>query len=377
MIFGVPREIKTQEFRVGAMPFLVKELSRKGHQILVETGAGEHCEATDSQYERSGATIVPSAEKLYSGAEVILKVREPQPVEIDLIRPDQAIFTFFHFINHADLIKTLAARGCTCLSYEFVEDEDGNHAIMAPISRIAGQMAVTNGAYYLQKHYGGRGIIMGHVTGSPPASVTILGAGHVGQQAAITAANLGASVSVLDVDYRQLQTLNALGHQNITTLINSEESLRELLPQTDLLISALRVPGECTPKLITAEMIRTMKQGSVIMDVDADLGGSLENVKITHHDNPIYEVDGVIHFSVSNITSAAPQIASRALSAALMPFLIPVSEHGFEETLLLHPNLAKGITIYKGHVVKKFLAKAAGLTYTDLKQKIQELNPPD
>lgn len=374
MIFGVPREIRTLEMRVGALPFLVKELVRRGHQVLVETGAGESSEALDSQYERVGATIIPSAEKLYSSAETILKVREPQPVEIDLIRPDQAVFTFFHFIHNTELIKTLIGRGCTCLAYEFVEDDYGQHALLLPVSRISGQMAVINGAYYLQKHCGGRGIVLGRVTGSPPAQVTILGGGNVGYQAAITAASLGARVIVLDTDFVKLQQLDALGYNNLTTLISTEDNVKELLPETDLLVSAVRVPGKATPKLITTEMVKTMRSGSVIIDVDVDLGGSVETGKVTHHDNPTFVVDGVVHYCVSNITSGVPQIASRALSAALMPYLIKIAEVGFENALLNYPGITQGLSIYKGHVVKENLAEATGLPLADLKQKIKELS---
>ncbi len=377
MIFGIPKEIRTQETRVGALPFLVKELVRRGQQVYVETGAGEDCEAPDSRYERMGATIVPSAEKLYSLSEIILKVREPQPVEIDLVRPDQAIFAFFHFISNTDLLKNLAGRGCTCLAYEYVEDEHRDHPISVPISRITGQMAVINGAYYLQKHNNGRGIVLGRVTGSEPAQVTILGAGNVGSQAAVTAAGLGARVVVLDHDYAKLQKLDLIGFSNIITLINTDEQLKEVLPGTDLLISCVQVSDKATPKLVTPEMVRTMRRGSVIIDVDVDLGGGVETSKVTHHDNPTFIVDGVVHYGVSNITAGVPKIASRALSAALIPFLVKISEMGLAETILNDPVIASGVSIYKGHIVKDFLAEEAGLPLADLSTKIQELASED
>ncbi len=377
MIFGIPKEIRAQENRVGALPFLVKELVRRGHQVNVETGAGEHCEATDSQYERSGANVIPSAEKLYSSAEIILKVREPQPVEIELINPDQVIFAFFHFINTIELVKSLAGRGCTCLAYETVQDERQQHALMLPISRITGQMAVINGAFYLQKQNGGRGIVLGRVTGSPPAQVTIIGAGNVGKQAAFTAADLGARVIVLDNDYVKLQELDTVGHQNLSTLIITEDNLKELLPETDLLVSCIQVPDSTTPKLITPEMIKTMRSGTVVIDVDVDLGGSVETSKVTHLNNPTFVVDNVVHYCVSNITSGVPKIASRALSAALIPYLVRIAESGFEKAILQHPGLAEGISIYKGHVVKNHLAKAAELPMADLTTKIEQLSSDD
>lgn len=372
--FGIPRELRSQEMRVGALPFLVKEIIRREHQVYVETGAGEFCEALDSQYERVGATIVPSSEKMYSLADIVLKIREPQPVEMELIRPDQAIFSFFHFINNAELIKSLAGRGCTCLSYEFVENEHKQHPLLFPVSRITGQMAVLNGAYYLQKHQGGRGIVLGRVTGSPPANVTILGGGNVGKQAAIIAANLSARVTVLDNDFSKLSEIDALGIPNISTLINTDENLKELLPDTDLLIACIRTPGKPTPKLVTPEMVKTMRAGSVIVDVDVDLGGSIETSKVTHLDNPTFVVDGIVHYCISNITAGVPRIASRAFSAALIPYIEKIAELGIEGAIMQDIGLAHGISIYKGHVVKKNLAEVANLPSANLSEKIKELS---
>ncbi len=375
MIFGIPRELHPQEKRVGALPFVAKELVRRGHEVYVETGAGEYCEALDSQFERVGANIVPSSEKLYSSADIFLKIREHQPVEYDLIRPDQIFLSFFHFINNPDLIKSLAGKGCTCVAYEFIEDQQKRKPLLQPISRITGQMAVLNGAFYLQKHIGGRGIVLGRVTGSPPAQVTILGAGNVGKHAAITAANLGARITVLDTDYSKLQELDALGFPNISALINTDENLKELLPITDLLISCIDIPEKPTPKIITPEMVKTMRPGSVIVDVDIDRGGSVETSKITNHDNPIFVVDGIIHYCVSNITAVVPKIASRSFSAALLPYLIEIAEKGFEKATLDNKSLANGISIYKGYVVKESLAESSGLPHANLIDKIRELNP--
>ena len=370
MKFGIPRELRAQEMRVGALPFLVKEIIRRGHQVYVETGAGEYCEALDSQYERAGAKIVPSSEKLYSLVDAVLKIREHQPVEVELIKPDQIFFSFFHFVNNPELVKTLAGKSCTCLSYEFVEDEHKKRPLVQPISRITGQMAVLNGAYYLQKHTDGRGIVLGRVTGSPPAQVTIVGAGNVGRQAAITAANLGARVTILDNDYSKLLELDALGHPNVSTLISTEDHLKELLPITDLLISCIQIPEKPTPKIISRELVKTMRAGSVIMEVDIDLGGSVETGKITHHDNPTFVLDGIVHYGVSNITAVVPKIASRAFSAALMPYLVKICEMGFEKAILSDPGLAQGISIYKGKIVKKSLADLTGLPYSNLKDQI-------
>ena len=375
MIFGIPREVKPDEYRVGAMPFLVKELTKRNHQVYVETGAGDYCNASDSSYEHAGAKILPSPEKLYASVDAILKVREPQPVEYDLISPDQIIFAFFHFVRNPELVKTMAARGSTSFAYEFVEDDNGEHPISRPISRITGQMATLNGAFYLQKHAGGRGIVLGQVTGSPTAQVTILGAGNVGQQAAITAAKLGAQVTVLDTNFEKLQQLDAFNLHNVSTLILTEEFLKEILPQTDLLISCIQVADRKTPRLITPEMVKTMRSGSVIVDVDIDLGGSVETCKATTLENPVFILHDVVHYCVSNITSAVPRIASRALSAAIMPYLLRIAEEGLENAVLNDPYLAKGLAVYKGYVVKKTLAEIANLPVADLKQKIKDLNP--
>ncbi|UCF62946.1 MAG: alanine dehydrogenase [bacterium] len=374
MTFGIPRELRAQEMRVGALPFLVKEIVKYGHKVYVETGAGEFCEALDSQYERVGAQIVPSSEKLYSLADIILKIREHQPVELELIRPEQSFFSFFHFVTNPDLAKILAGKGCTCLSYEFVKDKQNRRPLLQSISRIAGQMAVLNGAFYLQKHSGGRGIVLGRVTGSPPAQVTILGAGNVGKQAAIAAANLGARVIILDNDYSRLLELDALGYPNISSIISTDENIKELLPITDLLIACIHIPEKPTPKIVSREMVKTMRQGSVIVDVDIDLGGSVETSKITHHENPTFVVDGVVHYCVSNITAIVPKIAARAFSAALMPYLIKIAKHGLERSVLANSGLANGISLYKGYVVKNSLANSTGLPYTELSEKIQDLN---
>ncbi len=372
MIFGIPREIRSGEERVGALPYLVKELVRREHQVLVETRAGEGCQATDSQYERAGATIVPSAEKLYLQADQILKVREPMPVEFDLIRPDHNIFAFFHFINNPDLIKSLAARGCTCVAYEMMTDKRGRHPISAPIGSLTGQMAVMNGAFYLQKQYEGKGIMLGHVAGTAPARVTVLGAGNVGRQAAVTAAKLGAQVSILDTDYYRLQEINALGYSNILTLFSNDDNIRRLLPETDLLISAIQVSNIRTPRLITREMVKTMQQGAVIVDVDVDMGGSIETSKSTNLDNPTFEVDGVIHYCVSNISAGIPAIASQALSAVISPLLQEIAQSGFEEAALKDPLLHTGIGIYKGFVANEELSNVSELPLRDLTEKLEE-----
>ncbi|GAB4371258.1 MAG: alanine dehydrogenase [Calditrichia bacterium] len=377
MIFGIPREMREHELRVGALPFLVKEIVKRGHEVYVETGAGEHCEASDSQYEQVGATIVPSPEKLYSLSEIILKVREPKPVEYDLIRPDQAIFCFFHFLGNAERIKAIASRGCTCLAYESVRTEQNEYPLLLPLSRLCGQLAILNAAYLLQKQNQGRGIVLGTVTGAPPARTTILGAGNVGKQAALTAAHLGADVVVLDIDYRKLVEIDAMGYPNITTLISTDDALKTLLPETDLLVTGVHIPNQPTPKLISPEMVKTMRTGSVIMEVDIDLGGSVETGKVTNHDNPTFVLDGVVHYCVSNITSGVPMVASQALSAALLPYIIKICEQGFESAILSDKSLYEGTVIYKGHIVNPYLAKAAKLPLANLEKKIQELTPDD
>jgi alanine dehydrogenase len=373
MIFGVPKEINPQEKRVGALPFLVKELVKKNNQVLIETGAGEHCEASDSFYEQVGATIVPSPEKLYSQADIILKVWEPKPVEFELIRPDQILLAFFHFLSNPELIKTLASRGSTCLAYDLVYDKKKLiYPFLLPLSSITGQMAVINGAFYLQKQFGGRGIVLSSISGLPPATVTILGAGNVGHQAAQTACTLGAKVVVLDTNYEKLVELELLNHPHLTTAIYSENTLRKLLKETDMLISCVYVPEKSTPLLVTTDMVKSMKAGAVIVAVDIDHGGSIETGKKTSHDIPTYIVDGVVHYCVANITAGVPVIASRGLNTALSPYLSRISEIGFEKSIMEDPNLANGVVIYKGHLVKEYFASKLELPYSNLLEKVKE-----
>lgn len=374
MIFGIPREIRAQENRVGALPFVVKEIVRRGHQVYVEADAGESCEAPDSQYEQVGATVVPSAEKLYSASDIILKVREPKPVEYELIKPDQVLLSFFHFLESAERIKAIASRGCTCLAYELIKDSSEYPSLLLPISRIAGQIALINGAYFLQKQNMGRGVVLGQITGSAPANILILGAGNVGREAAISAANLGAKITVLDSDPKKLDLVEKLGFKNISTQISSADRLQQLLPQTDLLVTAVQIPNHPTPKLVTADMVKSMRRGSVIVMVDIDQGGSVETGKITNHDNPTFVVDGVVHYCVSNITAGVPIAASQALSTALLPLVIQIAENGLEQAILKDQRLAGSIAIYKGHIVKPYLAEVAGLPAANLAEKIQELN---
>jgi alanine dehydrogenase len=373
MIYGIPKEIRTDEMRVGAMPFLVKELVRKGNKVFVEAGAGEFCEAPDSHYEQAGATIVPSPDKLYSQAEVILKVREPKSVEYELIRPDQIIFAYFHFHKNPELIKALSTRGCTCFAYEFVEDENKKNPLTKSLGYISGQMSIINGAFFLQKQHGGRGITLGSVAELPPANVMIIGAGNVGQQAAKTACALGANVVVLDTNYEKLVDLEVINQPNLSTTIYDENSMRTLIKDADIVVSCIHLPEKSTPIIITREIVKTMKLGSVIVEVDIDFGGSIETGKNTTHNNPTFIVDGIVHYCVSNITSGVPNTASRGLSKALLPYLNNISSLGFEQTVLKDIGFSRGVVIYKGHIIKEYFALALGLPFSNLFDKINEL----
>ncbi|RMG68161.1 MAG: alanine dehydrogenase [Calditrichaeota bacterium] len=366
MIFGIPLEIKTHEYRVGALPYVVDELVSRGHRVLVENRAGLDSGATDEDYQLHGAEIVPSSEKLYGQADFILKVREPMPVEYELIRPEHTIFAFFHFLNNLEMARALVARGCSCFAYEWLTAADGTRPIMAMNGQIAGKIAIQQGMYWLEKHNGGRGKMLANIPGAQPARVTIVGAGAVGQNAARMAAELGATVYLLDTNYRTLQRAKRHLPENVITLMSHEDNLRQLLPETDLLISAVYVATDVAPVVIRKELVQLMPEGSVIVDVDIDSGGGVETSKATTHANPVFVLDGVIHYCVPNLLGVVPYTASRGLSAAVLPYLIEIAEKGFVEAVTSDPDLRSALAVYEGRVSNRRLAEALQMNYFSL-----------
>ena len=372
MIFGIPLEIRSHEYRVGAMPFVVNELVKRGHQVLVEARAGEDSLVSNEAYEKVGALIVPSSEKLYAQAEVILKIQGPMPVEYDLIRPDHKIFAFFNFVSNLELARNLLGKGCSCFAYEMFTTRDGKRPMMAINGEIAGKMAVQQGMFYLEKQNSGRGKLLAHITGVPPTWVTIIGAGAVGYFAAQMAAQLGAHVVLLDREFRRLEEVRNNLPPNVETLLSTEEHLLQVLPQTDLLITAVHQPDARSPVLITKKMVSLLPPGSVVVDVAVDRGGNVETSKATTHANPTFVVDGVIHYCVPNLAGVVPITASQALSSAFWPYLERIAEMGFEESMRQDGELRTGLAIYEGHVTNPFLAAALSVPVYDLNVEAEE-----
>lgn len=368
MIFGIPVEILTHENRVGAAPFLVKELTKRGHQVLVESKAGEISHYRNEVYEQAGAVIVPSPDKLYAQAKFILKVREPRPVEYELIRADHTIFAYFHFFNNPDLAHAMMNECCTCFAYEMVTDEEGSRPLLGLDRQIVGQLAVQQGAYYLQTHKGGRGILIGNAPGVSPAKVVIMGASVAGIYAARYAANSGADVYLLDSDSQDLQNAKSMLPPNVDTLISHEQNLKKIFPTTDLLISAVQKEDEIAPVVVSKEAVSWLPEGAVVVDLDIERGGSVETSKPTTHENPTFVVDGIIHYCVPGMAGVVPASASEALSNVLLPYMIKCAENGFAETLKTDGEFLSGLAIYEGRVTNEKLARELNLPFYQFKE---------
>ncbi len=361
MIFGVPREIRTHEYRVGAVPFLVKELVQKGHTVLVETGAGEPSGIDDEAYEQAGATILPSSEKLFNQAEIILKVQGPQPVELDLIRPEHMILAFFNFSSNAELARNLVGKGCSCFAYEMFRTRDGAYPMMLINGQIGGYLAVQQGMFYLEKQNGGRGKLLARIPGTVPTQVVIIGAGSVGFHAAELAAQMGAQVYLLDQNFKRLQEIASRLPSNVTTVISSEQNILELLPNTDLLITAAIQSVAESPKIITRKMVELLPKGAVVVDLAIDRGGNVETSKATTHSSPTFVKDDVIHYCVTNLPGIVPVTASPALSSAILPYLERIAGMDSPAQIKDDPELRTGLAIFEGRVTHPLLAETLEL----------------
>ncbi len=361
MIFGVPREIRTHEYRVGAVPFLVEELVKKGHTVLVESGAGVPSGVEDAAYQKAGATIVPSAEKLYSGADIILKVQGPQPVEFDLIRPDHTIFAFFNFSSNLDLARNLVGKGCSCFAYEMFVTRDGQYPIMVINGQIGGYLAVQQGMFYLEKQNEWRGKLVARIPGTTPTQVVIIGAGSVGFHAAELAAKMGAQVYLLDQNFKRLQEIASRLPSNVTTVISSEQNIIELLPDTDLLITAAIQNVARSPLIITRKMVQMMPAGAVIVDLAIDRGGNVETSRATTHSSPTFVKENIVHYCVTNLPGIVPVTASPALSSALLPYIERIARMASPAEISQDPELRTGLAIFEGRVADQTLAEALDL----------------
>ncbi len=360
MIIGTPKEITDNEYRVGITPGGVRQLVKGGHQVLVETGAGQGSGFSDREYETSGAKIVSTNAEAWS-AHMVVKVKEPQPSEYEFLRPDLVLFAYLHLAANERLTREMMARGLTGIAYETVELPNGNLPLLTPMSEVAGRMAIQIGAFYLEKMNGGRGKLLGGVPGVRPADVAIIGAGVVGTNAAHVALGMGAHVMIIDSNLERLRYINDIMGGRLITLSSNPLNIAETVRRADLLVGAVLVKGGKAPKLVTREMISTMNPGSVVVDVSVDQGGCVETTQPTTHSNPTFLVDGVIHYCVGNIPGAVPRTSTYALSNATLPYVVKLANMGAEAAIQCDPSLAKGVNICKGKITYPAVAEALGL----------------
>lgn len=361
MRIGIPREIKTNENRVSVVPAGVEALAAAGHEVIVEAGAGGGSGFADAQFAAAGARIVDTADEVWAAAELIVKVKEPIAPEWPRIRPDHAIFTYFHFAASEELTRAHLASGATCIAYETVELPSGELPLLTPMSEVAGRMAVQEGAKYLEKLYGGRGILLGGVPGVAPAKVVILGAGTVGVNAARMAAGLGAAVTLLDVSLERLRHLSEVMPANVQLIHSNRHNLLERIVEADLVVGAVLIHGAKAPKLIRREDLRQMRRGAVIVDVAIDQGGCVESMRPTTHEAPTFVVDGVIHYGVANMPGGVPTTSTLALTNATFPYVLQLANRGWQSALRESPALLKGLNISRGKVTHAGVAGAFGM----------------
>ncbi|MCF0068965.1 alanine dehydrogenase [Dyadobacter sp. CY261] len=368
MIIGVPKEIKNNENRVALTPAGVTELRKHGHAVYVQAEAGKGSGFSDEQYTQAGAVILTTIEEVYGIAEMIIKVKEPIASEYPLIKENQLLFTYFHFASSEPLTHAMIERKAVCLAYETVEKTDRSLPLLVPMSEVAGRMAIQEGAKYLEKPMGGFGILLGGVAGVKPANVLVLGGGIVGTQAAKMAAGLGANVTIVDISLARLRYLEDIMPANVDTVMSNEYNIRELIQSTNLIIGGVLIPGAKAPSLITRDMLKLMKPGTVMVDVAIDQGGCFETSKATTHEDPIYEVDGVVHYCVANMPGAVPYTSTLALTNATLPYALQLANHGWKHACSTNEELRKGLNVVHGKVVFKGVAEAWHLPYTDVKE---------
>jgi alanine dehydrogenase len=365
MIIGVPKEVKVREYRVGLTPPSVRELTERGHQVLVESGAGQGVGLTDAHYEAAGARIVPGAGEVFAQAQMIVKVKEPQPEERRRLKPGQLLFTYLHLAPDPAQTRDLVDSGATCIAYETVTSETGGLPLLAPMSEVAGRMSIQAGAYFLEKAHGGLGVLLGGVPGVDPAKVVVIGGGVVGTHAVHIALGMAAEVWVID---RNVDALRALWRQfgrPLNTVFSTRDAIEQHCISADLVIGGVLVAGAAAPKLVTAATVRRMKPGSVIVDVAIDQGGCCETSRPTTHDNPTYVVDGVIHYCVTNMPGAVPRTSTFALNNATLPFVIALADKGGERAMKEDRHLRNGLNVHRGRVTNQAVAAALGHTFVD------------
>ncbi|HEX7784069.1 MAG TPA: alanine dehydrogenase [Sphingobium sp.] len=363
MIVGTVKEIKNHEYRVGLTPESVHELSAHGHEVLVETGAGEGIGAKDVDYQKAGATLLPAAADIFARADMIVKVKEPQPAERAMLRKGQILYTYLHLAPDPEQTRDLIASGAICIAYETVTDASGGLPLLKPMSQVAGRMSIQAGATALEKAHGGRGVLLGGVPGVLPAKVAVIGGGVVGFNAAQMAAGLGADVTILDRSPEVLEKLGTYFEARAKTRFSNRANLAECVAEADLVIGAVLIPGAAAPKLVSADMLKTMKKGAVLVDVAIDQGGCFETSRATTHAEPTYVVDGIVHYCVANMPGAVARTSTYALNNVTLPHALRIADLGWKDALRRDPHLLAGLNIWDGKVTYEAVARDLGLDF--------------
>jgi alanine dehydrogenase len=371
MKIGVPKEIKIREYRVGLVPASVREAVEHGHEVTVEAGAGMGIGVTDAEYQTAGARILPNADAVFADADMIIKVKEPQAIERKRLRKGQVLFTYLHLAPDPEQAQELVASGATCIAYETVTSATGGLPLLAPMSEVAGRMSIQAGAYFLEKAHGGLGVLLGGVPGVDPAKVVVLGGGVVGTHAIDIALGMGADVWVLDRNVDVLRRLWAQFGRPLNTVFSTRAAIEHHCMAADLVIGGVLIPGAAAPKLVTRDIVRKMKPGSVVVDVAVDQGGCFETTRPTTHDEPTFVVDGVIHYCVANMPGGVPRTSTFALNNATLPYVLDIADKGARRALIANPHLRNGLNVHAGQVTHKEVAQALGLRHVDALEALQ------
>ncbi|MBT5267477.1 MAG: alanine dehydrogenase [Rhodospirillaceae bacterium] len=366
MRVGVPKEIKNHEYRVGLTPASVREFTSRGHEVLVENNAGIGIGADAAAYQAAGAKIATDAAQIFAESDMVVKVKEPQAVERAMLRPGQVLFTYLHLAPDPDQTRDLVSSGAVCIAYETVTDAKGGLPLLAPMSRVAGRLSIQAGAHCLERAQGGEGILLGGVPGVEPAEVVVIGGGVVGENAVQMALGLGSSVTVLDRSVDVLDRLSARFGPALKTVYSTVEATEKAVLAADLVVGAVLVKGATAPKLVTADMVRAMRPGTVMVDVAIDQGGCFETSHATTHDDPTYVVDGVVHYCVANMPGAVPRTSTLALNNATLPHALALADKGWRQALADDPHLAEGLNVHDGHITSLEVAEALGYDHTEL-----------
>jgi alanine dehydrogenase len=370
MLIGVPKEIKNHEYRIGLTPAGARELVANGHGVMVQRNGGASIGLTDDLYEKAGAEIVDSAEEIFARAEMIIKVKEPQAAECAMLRPGQLLYTYLHLAPDPQQTAGLVKSGCTAIAYETVTDRKGGLPLLAPMSEVAGRMSIQAGAHALEKAQGGSGVLLGGVPGVKPAEVLVIGGGVVGIHAARMAMGMNAEVTILDRSLDRLRYLDELYGERLTTVYSTRDAIEERLPFVDLVIGAVLIPGAAAPKLISRQQLSMMRPGSVLVDVAIDQGGCFETSKATTHQNPTYEVDGIIHYCVANMPGGVARTSTFALTNATLPFAVQLANKGPRQAMLDDPHLLNGLNVHAGKVTYEAVARDLGYDYVPAAQAL-------